>query len=106
QLARAWTGLQIIRSYALDTLSTDDPVRASVLKVLWSRWHRDLGELAMTIAGPGSPGYHRWQRLFLFSPADTIYGGSGEVQPEIIAPRAVALPRSGTGTACGTARWW
>ena len=94
KLARAWIGLQVIRSYALDTLGADDPARASVLKVLWSRWHRDLGELAMHIAGPGSPGYDRWQRLFLFSRADTIYGGSDEIQHDIIATRALGLPRS------------
>ena len=83
-----------MREYALDTLGTDDPARASVLKVLWSRWHRDLGELAMDIVGPGSPDLHRWQRLFLFSRADTIYGGSDEIQHEIIAARALGLPRS------------
>ena len=98
RLARAWTGLHVIRCYTLDTLgaaeSTADPARASVLKVLWSRWHRDLGELAVHIAGPGSPGYDRWQRLFLFSRADTIYGGSDEIQHEIIATRALGLPRS------------
>jgi len=98
KLARAWTGLHVIRTYALDTLGaaegTADPARASVLKVLWSRWHRDLGELAMEIAGPGSPGYDRWQRLFLFSRADTIYGGSDEIQHDIIATRALGLPRS------------
>jgi alkylation response protein AidB-like acyl-CoA dehydrogenase len=98
KLARAWIGLEVIRSYALDTLGaaegTADPARASMLKVLWSRWHRDLGELAMEIAGPGSPGYDRWQRLFLFSRADTIYGGSDEIQHDIIATRALGLPRS------------
>jgi len=65
-----------------------------VLKVLWSRWHRDLGELAMAIVGPGSPDLDRWQRLFLFSRAETIYGGSDEIQHEIIATRALGLPRS------------
>ncbi len=94
RLARAWIGLRVIREYALDTLGMDDPARASVLKVLWSRWHRDLGELAMDIVGPGSPGYDRWQRLFLFSRADTIYGGSDEIQHDIIASRALGLPRS------------
>jgi len=94
RLARAWIGLRIIREYALDTRGTDDPARASVLKVLWSRWHRDLGELAMDIVGPGSPDLHRWQRLFLFSRAETIYGGSDEIQHEIIATRALGLPRS------------
>jgi len=28
-----------------------------------------------------------WQRLFLFSRADTIYGGSDEIQRNIIARR-------------------
>src|SRR6266581_4816656 len=94
RLARAWIGLRLIREYALDTLGTGDPARASILKVLWSRWHRDLGELAMDIVGPGSPDLDRWQRLFLFSRAETIYGGSDEIQHEIIATRALGLPRS------------
>jgi alkylation response protein AidB-like acyl-CoA dehydrogenase len=34
-----------------------------------------------------------WQRLFLFSRADTIYGGSDEIQHNIIATRALGLPR-------------
>jgi alkylation response protein AidB-like acyl-CoA dehydrogenase len=44
--------------------------------------------------GPGSPDLDRWQRLFLFSRAETIYGGSDEIQHEIIATRALGLPRS------------
>jgi alkylation response protein AidB-like acyl-CoA dehydrogenase len=102
RLARAWMGLRVIRAYALDTLAGNDESRASVLKVLWSRWHRDLGELAMAVAGtgalagvvPGSAEFDRWQRLFLFSRADTIYGGSDEIQHDIIATRALGLPRS------------
>jgi alkylation response protein AidB-like acyl-CoA dehydrogenase len=102
KLARAWIGLEVIRAYALDTLGGDDPAEASVLKVLWSRWHRDLGELAMDVLGApaavvrdDSYDLDDWQRLFLFSRADTIYGGSDEIQRNIIASRALGLPRSG-----------
>ena len=99
RLARAWIGLEVVRAYALDTLDGDEPespAEASVLKILWSRWHQGLGELAMDVLGApsviasGDP-YDQWQRLFLFSRADTIYGGSDEIQRNIIASRI--LPR-------------
>ena len=51
KLARAWIGLEVIRAYALDTLGGDDDTEASVLKILWSRWHQALGELAMDVQG-------------------------------------------------------
>jgi alkylation response protein AidB-like acyl-CoA dehydrogenase len=97
RLARAWIGLEVMRAYALDTLGEPavSGAEASVLKVLWSRWHRALGELAMDVHGAssmaGDPDV--WQRLFLFSRADTIYGGSDEIQRNIIATRALGLPR-------------
>jgi len=107
RLARAWIGLEVIRAYALDTLGqpAGPGAEASVLKVLWSRWHQALGELAMDVRGAGSmiaeaPGeagatgdLDAWQRLFLFSRADTIYGGSDEIQRNVIANRALGLPR-------------
>ena len=72
-----------------------------MLKLLWSRWHQALGELAMDVRGAGSmvadAGRRRdldaWQRLFLFGRAETIYGGSDEIQRNIIATRALGLPR-------------
>jgi alkylation response protein AidB-like acyl-CoA dehydrogenase len=97
RLARGWTGLAVIRAYALATLDGDNDTAASILKILWSRWHRALGELAMDILGAASltidPHLDRWHRLFLFSRAETIYGGSDEIQHEIIAHRALGLPR-------------
>ena len=97
RLARAWIGLEVMRAYALDTLGkpAGSAAEASVLKVLWSRWHRALGELAMDVHGADSmlAADDAWQRLFLFSRADTIYGGSDEIQRNIIATRALGLPR-------------
>jgi alkylation response protein AidB-like acyl-CoA dehydrogenase len=104
RLTRAWLELDVMRSHALRTLAevgdgAPGP-EASVTKLFWANWHRRLGELAMAVAGPAGmvaagPPYEldEWQRLFLFSRADTIYGGSDEVQRNIIAERVLGLPR-------------
>jgi hypothetical protein len=107
RLARAWIGLEVMRAYAVDTLGepTAAGAEASVLKVLWSRWHQALGELAMDVRGAASMvgvsmtgtdtgDLDAWQRLFLFGRAETIYGGSDEIQRNIIATRALGLPRA------------
>jgi alkylation response protein AidB-like acyl-CoA dehydrogenase len=107
RLARAWIGLQVMREQVLAMLDDAEETgtggaaaAASVVKLLWSRWHRDLGELAMQVRGPASMlaesqpyELDDWQRLHLFSRADTIYGGSQEIQLGIIAERALGLPR-------------
>ncbi len=104
KLARAWIGLEVMRAHALRVLAADPATATgaepSVLKLLWSRWHQELGELAMEVLGApsmvarGAPyDLDDWQRLFLFSRADTIYGGSDEIQRGIIAERALGLPR-------------
>jgi len=101
RLARAWIGLEAMRAHALRTLAGGaGGTGPSELKLLWSRWHQELGELAMDVQGApsmvarGAPyDLDDWQRLFLFSRADTIYGGSDEIQRTIIAERALGLPR-------------
>jgi alkylation response protein AidB-like acyl-CoA dehydrogenase len=100
RLARADVELEVIRLNALRTLSEEQaPQQASVAKLLWAGWHRTLGELAMLVRGSAAltagPGYEldEWQRLFLFSRADTIYGGSDEIQRNILAERVLGLPR-------------
>jgi alkylation response protein AidB-like acyl-CoA dehydrogenase len=102
RLARAWVGLRAMRSYALATMDVESPGQDNVSKLLWANWHRDLGELAMEVVGkeglvaPDGE-FDQWQRLFLFSRADTIYGGSNEIQRNIIAERVLGLPREVKG---------
>lgn len=104
RLAQAALGLEVMRMHALRTLSSYDAgsqgPEASVSKLLWGRWHRELGELAMDVVG--APGLtvdaepydlDQLQTLFLFSRADTIYGGSDEIQRNIIAERVLGLPK-------------
>ena len=102
RLTRAWAGLQTMRSYAMATMDVEEPGQDSVSKLLWANWHRDLGELAMDIKGKeglltAGGEFDEWQRLFLFSRADTIYGGSNEIQRNIIAERVLGLPREAKG---------
>jgi alkylation response protein AidB-like acyl-CoA dehydrogenase len=99
RLARAYVELEVMRAHALRTLESGSGTgtTASVAKLLWTRWHRALGELAMDVRGAAGlvcgDDLDAWQRLFLFSRADTIYGGSDEVQRNIIAERTLGLPR-------------
>ena len=102
RLTRSWAGLQTMRSYALATMDVEQPGQDNVSKLLWANWHRDLGELAMDIKGRSGlvltdGEFDEWQRLFLFSRADTIYGGSNEIQRNIIAERVLGLPREVKG---------
>jgi alkylation response protein AidB-like acyl-CoA dehydrogenase len=102
RLTRSWAGLRAMRSYALATMDVEGGGQAAgkdnVSKLLWANWHRELGEIAMDVqgkAGLALPGgdFDEWQRLYLFTRADTIYGGSNEIQRNIIAERVLGLPR-------------
>ena len=102
RLTRAWAGLRAMRSFALATMDAEAPGQDNVSKLLWANWHRDLGELAIDIRGRAGlvlvdNEFDEWQRLFLFSRADTIYGGSNEVQRNVIAERVLGLPREARG---------
>jgi alkylation response protein AidB-like acyl-CoA dehydrogenase len=78
---------------------------ASIAKLVWANWHKKLGDLAMAVLGPEAltvgatdGAVDRWQKLHLFTRADTIYGGSDEVQRNILAERVLGLPREPKGS--------
>jgi alkylation response protein AidB-like acyl-CoA dehydrogenase len=104
RLADAWIGLEIMRYNALRMLSKSEGAELSreamITKLYWATWHRNLGKLAMDVLGAeseiadGAPyDLTRMQRLFLFTRSDTIYAGSNQIQRNIIAERALGLPR-------------
>ena len=104
RLADAWIGLRIMRFNALRMLSHGDGTElgreALITKLYWATWHRNLGKLAMDVLGAhgelaaAAPyALTRLQRLFLFTRSDTIYAGTNQIQRNIIAERALGLPR-------------
>jgi alkylation response protein AidB-like acyl-CoA dehydrogenase len=103
RLADAWVRLFVLRLNTLRSLTGVDgpvaPPQASIAKLFWATWHRDLGELAMDVLGAHGAVAEQvpyelgdLQRMFLFSRADTIYGGSNEIQHNIIGERVLGLP--------------
>ncbi|MCB1615849.1 MAG: acyl-CoA dehydrogenase, partial [Pseudomonadales bacterium] len=73
---------------------------ALVYKLHWASWHRSLGELAMDVLGPeaeildGAPyELNRLQSMYLFVRSDTIYGGTNQIQRNIIAERGLGMPK-------------
>ena len=109
RIADAYVGLRILRFNSMRMLSGggDDGSlsrEAMIYKLYWATWHRNLGKLAMDVLGPESEvldaapyGLNRLQSLYLFTRADTIYGGTNQIQRNIIAERALGMPREPRG---------
>jgi alkylation response protein AidB-like acyl-CoA dehydrogenase len=118
RLAQAHIELTIMRYNTLRSLSGIDgpvaPPEASIAKLYWGSWHRRLGELALDVIGPaalilagsddaGHPDptsyeLDEFQRPFLFSRSETIYGGSNQIQRNIIGERVLGLPPEPKGS--------
>jgi len=97
RIAKAEIGLRLMRYGALRMLSNTDHSAidgaALTYKIQWATWRRALGELAEGDA-------YEWStlpNLFLFSRADTIYGGTNQIQRNLIAERGLGLPREPRG---------
>ena len=98
RLAAAHTGLQLMRWNALRSMGAGVPgPEASIGKLFWGTWHRDLGELMMDVIGTDALVHGDEltleQKLFLFTRSDTIYGGSNEIQRNVIGERVLGLPK-------------
>ncbi|HPB44288.1 MAG TPA: acyl-CoA dehydrogenase family protein [Microthrixaceae bacterium] len=101
-----WIRVRIMRANAVRTLSLAESQlgrEAMITKLFWASLHRDMGEVAMDAMGSEAmiinDSYDSHEplealhRLFMFTRSDTIYGGSNQVQRNVIGERALGLPR-------------
>ena len=105
RIAKAHEGLKIMRYNSMRTLSHDASdgalhKEALMYKLYWATWHRDLGELAMDVLGMECDVLEeapyeltRLQSMYLFVRSDTIYGGTNQIQRNIIAERGLGMPK-------------
>jgi alkylation response protein AidB-like acyl-CoA dehydrogenase len=103
RIGRAWMGLKVMHYNTLRTLcgGADGSLSREgyIIKHYWSNWHRDLGELAMDVLGVEGDiqiddfSRTRLQQVWLFSRSDTIVAGTNEIQLNIIAERALGMPK-------------
>jgi alkylation response protein AidB-like acyl-CoA dehydrogenase len=105
RMAHAWSGLRVMRYNALRMLSGTQDGRlrpeAMIYKYYWSNWHRDLGKLALDVLGvdgdvrcADGAARNRLQQMALYARADTIYAGTNEIQLNLIAERALGMPKA------------
>ncbi|MEY4055953.1 MAG: hypothetical protein RL519_1288 [Pseudomonadota bacterium] len=108
RIAKAEIGLNLMRYGALRMLSQTDHSKidgaALTYKIQWATWRRSLGELAMDVLGQlgevAEGSEYEWDslpNLFLYSRADTIYGGTNQIQRNLIAERGLGMPREPRG---------
>ncbi|PND54372.1 hypothetical protein CRM90_28310 [Mycobacterium sp. ENV421] len=83
------------RVFALDADGAEPGMLAPIAKVLWSESHQKQLATLLEAAGPevigAGAGWSEWTRSLLFARAETIYGGTTEIQRNLIA-KALGLP--------------
>jgi alkylation response protein AidB-like acyl-CoA dehydrogenase len=104
-LVRAWSEARIIEwngrrlMSALKGRDGDPAAQASVSKVFASTAHQRMAELGVRARGAGGEvvgdGYRldRLQQVMLATRAESIYGGTTQIQLNLLAERTLGLPR-------------
>jgi len=109
-LAWSYTHVELLRYQGLQLLSSiqagADPSAgppSSLHKILWSEYQQAFLERVMNLLGPDALivgndyGLSDWQQAFLTSRSDTIWGGTAEIQRNILAERNLGLPKEPGG---------
>lgn len=107
QLARSWIDVEIFRLHnarTLDRIERGEEIGAesSIVKLFWAGASQRLYDAAIALLGPGAlltaddPGAldgGRWGHGLLMTRANSIMGGSSEIQRNILGERVLGLPR-------------
>ncbi|MGO9457167.1 MAG: acyl-CoA dehydrogenase family protein [Acidimicrobiales bacterium] len=121
RLARAWSNIKIMQINGYRTLTDalhgtrHTAALAACNKMFWSEAHQQTTDLAMDILGPDAqvlrggpeggemvPGVHRGrtgypvddlQASFFFSRSESIWGGTAQIQRNIVGERVLGLPK-------------
>ena len=105
-LARAFIGIEVLRHHAYRTVGeflnggAVGPDSSSV-KLLMAEAEQRLAATALEVLGPtlqhAEPAEATendfWQETYLYSRAASVYGGTQQIQRNIIADRILALPQ-------------
>lgn len=96
-LARALVEIEVLRHHATRTMSSFlnggavGPESSSV-KLLMAQAEQTLGATALDVLGDSVAGEF-WHERYLYSRAASVYGGTQQIQRNIIADRVLALPK-------------
>jgi 3-oxocholest-4-en-26-oyl-CoA dehydrogenase alpha subunit len=107
RLALAYAEVRIFQLHNWRTLSRLEKglgvgPEGSALKLYWSEMSRRLHDRAAALLGPAAPlwrgadrnpGDGEWQRSYLYYRAASIFGGTNEIQRNIVAEQVLGLPR-------------
>jgi alkylation response protein AidB-like acyl-CoA dehydrogenase len=106
-LVRTHVQLEVLRCQSARTVGTmvakgRPGLETSLDKLQLTRAEQLLGDAALAVLGPaatyddpaGAIDVRHWQGVYLYGRAASIYGGTSQVQKNIIAERILGLPRS------------
>lgn len=107
RIGEAFSGLKVMRHSSLRMLSDESAAlqpAAMTYKLYWSAWHKSFTELCLDVAGLTSfvmkgEDYDLEQMpyIYLTARADSIYGGTNQIQRNIVSEHALGMPKEPRG---------
>jgi alkylation response protein AidB-like acyl-CoA dehydrogenase len=99
QLAQSWIDVELFRLHNARTIARlargeEVGTESSIVKLFWATISQRLAERAIALLGPDAlltP--NRWSHALLSTRANSIMGGTSEIQRNVIGERLLGLPR-------------